>query len=608
MHDLWIMVSKELVQCANRRRFHFEKAAFAAGAAVVLGSLAFLEIGLDPRGAERLAEFSRAAFFRMAAAACALTSAVAFAAASGIVVNERIGRRFDLLRVTSIPVSSIVRGKGAAVIARCMLVVIVLLPVAAVTVLLGGVSFSDMAKAFLMTASAILCLCAAGLKVSVSSQSAVDRAAKAFVMLFLIMLAFWFVPWRVSVWAGSGGAFPSGRSVAEAISPITAWAMLIEGRLYWSFAVVNASVLAVAGLATMRFSRTVRLADPGPRVETAAAPTMRDVMERLRLAAGKVRPGRFVRLPRGFQRLGQKPGWRRTLIFLEMRRASLVPALIPVAAILPIMVFFLAELSISGYKGWRMQDQIDGSADLLAAAILTALALQGFGMFASEKAARTVEQVVVTPVGGRSMIIWKSVSRLAVQALSIALALAAIVLSGIWRGALWWRIALEIIGFGAAVAFVFALSASFSLCCASAVRAAGLFGLFVFVLLPAAYWISSATRFMRGDYRDLMHMAWLGAGTAAILTRNRFGRLSGIVLALGSALAVAGVRGWGALGRFDAGGEVMNSFTFAAAFWQGDTGRTLAMTLVKTFIASALILGMLPGFTEILTAVPERGR
>jgi hypothetical protein len=290
---------------------------------------------------------------------------------------------------------------------------------------------------------------------------------------------------------------------------------------------------------------------------------------------------------------------------LEMRRASLLPPLIPLAALLPAAVLFIAESSVHGLGGWAMADQVDASADLFAVATLTAVTIQGFGMFASDRKGRTLQQLALTPMGTPLMICWKSAARLAIQAVSITVAVLAIVLSGAWRGAPGGETAGDLAAFAAALVFIFALSASFSLVCGSAIEAAGFFGLFLFLLFPAALTLLWRLRYVgTEEFREVVFMLALAAGAVGILVRNRCGRFAGGVLAVSAAVALAALHGmnreWMTRGE-----QFSRALTFTLSFWRPRAGEALLVGLAKLCFASALFLGMLPRFNRILTSEPR---
>ncbi len=100
MRDIALIVWKELVQVSSRRRFHFEKGFFAAAAAGAFALVAMRETALSPEAFKVAAAFSRSIFFPVVIASYAVLSVAALVASSGIIVNEIIGKRLDLLRVT----------------------------------------------------------------------------------------------------------------------------------------------------------------------------------------------------------------------------------------------------------------------------------------------------------------------------------------------------------------------------------------------------------------------------------------------------------------------------------------------------------------------------
>ena len=141
-------------------------------------------------------------------------------------------------------------------------------------------------------------------------------------------------------------------------------------------------------------------------------------------------------------------------------------------------------------------------------------------------------------------------------------------------------------------------------------KAAGLFALSLFIMMPLVQVIMPTLGSSRSGGSDLVAFAVSAVGLAAVLLRNWLGRFSCPVLAVGVALLLAGRAGlvesmewW----RWDDDGMFLNAFEFAFTFWRAETGRALAVSLMKLLVASALVVGMLPGFTRALTVEPARG-
>ncbi|MGE0709723.1 MAG: ABC transporter permease [Planctomycetota bacterium] len=174
---------KELAGAYRRRRFLYLLCSFLGlGALALLGTL--LAAGPD----QDASLVGRAAFRGFVAVELALVVLVFPAFSCASIVEERAGKRFDLLVTTRLTPEAIARGKLLAALIYGTTFLSGTLPLVAVTFLFGGVSVGQIALFYTSLAILALVVTAFGLMISALAQSTARAVVGTFVSLPAVLL------------------------------------------------------------------------------------------------------------------------------------------------------------------------------------------------------------------------------------------------------------------------------------------------------------------------------------------------------------------------------------------------------------------------------------
>lgn len=518
-----VVAAKELTQAANRASFHVEKMAFlllVCGTFLVMTYMA----GSSGLSLETMARFGRQTFLSISLFSCIALSLGSLISSTGIIMSETTGKRLDILRITSLSLTTIVIGKAMAVCARYALVIFLLLPVLAATQLLGGVSAGDVAKAMAITLVDIFFVTAVGVHISAGARTLLDRVVRSLEALFVWLIL-------SSIVAGIFGAFsrapgPGGfLSVMAGASPIFVWYFHMEAHLDWLMVLVNALVHGCAGYMLITSSvgylqRTIRTAS----VESDE-PKMRNIIQWRRQKKSKS--------PKGKSRKRQRD-WAGTLIGSQIAQTSLVAMALPIAIVPVIGASFIAI--IFGELDNALAPFVVGYVGVV---LLAMVAVQAASAIAREKARHAAEVLSTTPAGEAKMLWWKGGAIVVSQSVSIAVyfffSTVCIIQSFKGGGALAAVVA-GAAGFSVLLLFALAAGLSFSHVSKGPFQAIAMLAASVMAFSQVAYYLiwnagMSSVAFGRPA---------LILGLALIASRNLLPGICAAVLCVGTALAVAG--------------------------------------------------------------------
>jgi len=528
------MAVKELTQISNRRRFHGEKAAFAAVTVAI-----FLAASYDATDGWRMdiqamSQFGRQTFVPVSLGACLILSLVTLVSSTGIITSELTGKRLDVLRITALSLNAIVLGKGAALMARSLLVLALLLPLLAATQLFGGVSAGDVVRAFLLILVDVFFFACVGLYVSAGARTMLDRVLRSAEVLFL---------WLTATGVAAGFVTMLGSTVAgkswtggKAMSPIWVWEPYLSAQLSWAGLGLNLVFHAVGGLLFLRFAirnleKAVATAEIIPE-----EPKVKDLLRGIKR----------IKLPfKLFKARARQREWAGTLVGSQLTQTSLAAVLLPLAVGMPQVMMFVL-LVVSGRADWSMtRDYPSFIGATLGGTMLIMLALQSASIMAREKSRHTAEVLAATPSGDAGMIWWKGAAVGISQTVSLALCVVLFPLAAYSNSGSPAPAAAAMLGIATLVIFTFALGAAFSQVSKSPFEAVGLMAGSAVVLAPAL--VSLVRREPEyGDFlvwwldpRDIMAVGFLAVGLAGVVLRNVFVRWAKVALAGGVAMSMA---------------------------------------------------------------------
>ncbi len=589
-----IVTTKELTQLANRPRFHAEKGIFAVIVAGVFAFMAFSQ-ARQAMTVAAMAEFGRYSFFSVSVAACIILSVFSMGMASGIISNERTGKRLDILRITPMSLGTIVLGKGLAVVVKSLLVLGLLAPIVAAAQLFGGVSSADIAKAALIIVADIVFSTAVGLFVSAGARTNTDRVVRCAEFAFL--------------WLWAGGlmfmliALPLGRLSARtprayiyALSPMMVWVGLVGAKLSWGAALTNVVVTGGLGVwlawLSVRKLRKVIVKEQEPPPE----PKVRDFFAGFRRRRARKRGNKQVRRQRR---------WAGTLVGGQVARTSLIPILVPLATVMPILVVVAVNILTNRMLYWRAEDTliVGGVISVVTAAMI---ALQASASIAREKQIHMAELVATTPAGGQIMLWWKSAAIGLVQALNLALCVLVVAWGGasVWSGAVGvWARVLGVIGL---MALAWSAGLSFSLVSKTPIGAGALLAVTFFLLVPFVRELVAVADRYYLDLDVLFPSEVFGLclvcllGMALLVIRQFFGRGAVVALMVGLVLVLAA----GPALLFCAVGDSMTHFECIGVpfkyAWGFEVGGAVWIALAQLALSAVLVAGAHFRFTRTL--------
>lgn len=254
------IVAREL-RVAARARSAYVARVTAAGAAVLVGGT---QIGMQTdlsRGAGQGSDL----FATLGGLALVLVCLAGPLWTAGTLCRERREGTLGLLFLTDLSPWDIVWGKLAATSLTAVCALLALLPMLAVSLLLGGVSPGELSRAALVLGNTLWLSLALGLAISSRCEQERSAVALTFFLLFLLTVA---IPWLMGALAPPGAA---ARVWGETLSPLGAWkrvptlAYAPEASRFWlGLAFTHAlGWLALRG-AARGCARAWREGSPGP--------------------------------------------------------------------------------------------------------------------------------------------------------------------------------------------------------------------------------------------------------------------------------------------------------------------------------------------------------
>ena len=516
-----VVAAKELMQLANRRRFHLEKAFFAAAVSCIF-VLAIISLrGGGSMNLNELSSFGRDTFLSTCVFANVILSLAALGSSTGIIMSEVQGRRLDILRITPLSLSGVIAGKAFAIAGKSALVLMLLLPVMAAAYLAGGVAVVDIVMMLVLTVNTVfLCTCM-GLLASATATTTIERVIRPIVYSFV-----WSFCTSVILIPLSSVPFLRRYLMYAAVSPWFAWVNATQSGLSWGGLLVNTISHAIGGMIFLRAAGNALRRNILARDEK---PPERKVQAFVLTSPGLDRHRkRFARF--SIHALDVVVKWAGGLVGGQILRTSMLAILAPVALIALMLVTLgcmelLSPMSVSEFA--RPLLLFSACAMVLVAAIV---GMQACGIIAREKAEHTAEILATTPAGGFGMVWWKGAAVFATQTVAVILCLLLAVAVSLCAGTGGGAFVAWVAGFAATLALVFALGASLSLSAGTPAVAVGLSAVTLFALTPIAMYAVIPASFGPGGNATVLTLwlcaAFLVVGGAAMVLRNLIPALS----------------------------------------------------------------------------------
>ncbi|HEX9775372.1 MAG TPA: ABC transporter permease subunit [Actinomycetota bacterium] len=149
--------------------------------------------------------------------------------ASGMIAGERERQTLHLVQMSGMTPRQIVTGKIMASLAWVTLLVVATLPFAAISVILGGVTWTEMVVGY-----AMVLFCAATFStLCIGLSSRMKRSSGAAVLSIMLVLVFWVGTWAVfglAVWAQDDFSPQVRPTWALTLNPLVGTASAIQGR------------------------------------------------------------------------------------------------------------------------------------------------------------------------------------------------------------------------------------------------------------------------------------------------------------------------------------------------------------------------------------------
>jgi hypothetical protein len=510
-----VVAVKELTQLANRRRFHLEKAFFAAG---ISGIFVFAIISLrGGRGMNlnELSSFGRDTFLGICSFANGILAFAALGSSTGIIMSEIQGHRLDILRITPLSLSGVIVGKAFAIAGKSALVLTLLLPVMAATYLAGGVAPTDIAMGLVLTVNTVFLFTCMGLLASATATTAIERVIRPVVYMFV-----WSFCTSIILVPISAVPFLRRYLWLTAVSPWAVWHDLTNSQLSWEGVFANTVSAAVGAMIFLRAAgnalrRNIVARDEKPperKLQTFVLTSPGLDKHRRRFARFSIRALDFV-----VKRAGGLVGG-------QILRTGMLAILAPLALIALMIVVlgcmeFLRPMSPSEFAGPLLL-----FAACLMALVAAVVGMQACGIIAREKAEHTAEILATTPAGGFGMIRWKGAAVFVTQAAAVIGCLLLVTSASLCAGAEAWAYAVWVGGFAATLALVFALGASLSLSVKTPAVAVGLSALTLFALTPIVTYavipVSLGPNGQRTGSTIVMLVSFFAVGGTLMVFRN----------------------------------------------------------------------------------------
>jgi len=212
--------TREAAATPRNWRLYFVRALYVAALFALVATAWLILFGSQPvRTLSDLARFGAAAFSLVAPVQLAIAVAFSALLAAAAVAQEKDRRTFELLLLTRMTNSELVLGKLLASMLTVLVLILAGLPLLMMLVLLGGVSYEQVARVFGVTLTAALAAGTLGSTIALWREKTFQSLAMTALVLVLWLLLGEAV--ASGVFGGALGGLAAERW-AEAISPVRA--------------------------------------------------------------------------------------------------------------------------------------------------------------------------------------------------------------------------------------------------------------------------------------------------------------------------------------------------------------------------------------------------